>query len=237
MPETCQDPRRVEYLPLSELTPDPRNPKAHDLSTIDASIGRFGMLDTIVLDGRTGHIISGHGRREALAQMEARGETPPEGVKVSDSGEWLVPAVTGWSSRTDTEAHAALIALNRTTELGGWVDEELLGLLDELSESGDADAFSGVGFGESDIDDLKRVLASRELAFSHLHPGQEQDADGDGDEGDPDDDDGEVGDLQLLDGEDRVEVTVIVEREDRPALYALLKDAPFVLNVRDKRGA
>ena len=30
-----------------------------------------------------------------------------------------------WSSRSDTEAGAALIALNRTTELGGWVDEEL----------------------------------------------------------------------------------------------------------------
>ena len=33
--------------------------------------------------------------------------------------------MTGWSSRSDTEAGAALIALNRITELGGWVDEEL----------------------------------------------------------------------------------------------------------------
>ena len=33
--------------------------------------------------------------------------------------------MTGWSSRSGTEAGAALIALNRATELGGWVDEEL----------------------------------------------------------------------------------------------------------------
>src|SRR3546814_18871203 len=38
-------PRRTEYLPLDHLTPDPSNPKAHDLAVIDASVGRFGMID------------------------------------------------------------------------------------------------------------------------------------------------------------------------------------------------
>lgn len=151
------DPRRVEYKPLSELTPDPRNPKAHDLQTIDASIGRFGVLDLIVQDERTGYIISGHGRRATLSAMQDRGETPPEGVKVDeDTGEWLVPVVTGWASRTDSEAAAALIALNRTTELGGWVDDALLDLLEELEESGDG--LEGVGFGEDDIDNLRALV-------------------------------------------------------------------------------
>lgn len=151
------DPRRVSYLPLSDLKGDPRNPKAHDLETIDASIGRFGVLDLIVKDERTGYIISGHGRRTTLSAMQDRGETPPEGVKVDeDTGEWLVPVVTGWASRTDAEAAAALIALNRTTELGGWVDDALLDLLDELDDT--EDGLVGVGYGEDDIEALRAGL-------------------------------------------------------------------------------
>ena len=150
--------RKTEYVPLSGLTPDPRNPKSHALETIDASVGRFGVIDQIAVDGRTGYIISGHGRTKTLQAMKERGESPPEGVQVTDEGEWLVPVSTGWSSRTDSEAAAALIALNRTTEMGGWVDEELLSLLDELSEM--EDGFEGVGFSDRDTDDLRRRLAT-----------------------------------------------------------------------------
>lgn len=151
------DPRQIDYLPLSTLAADPRNPKAHDEAVIDASIGRFGMLDLIVRDDRTGYIVSGHGRRKALRAMEERGESAPEGVKVdADSGAWLVPVVVGWSSRTDSEAAAALIALNRTTELGGWVDDSLLELLDDLSA--EDDGLVGVGYGDEEIDALRALL-------------------------------------------------------------------------------
>lgn len=150
------DPRTIEYLPLSALKHDPANPKAHDLDTLDASVGRFGVLDPIVRDGRTGFIVSGHGRANTLARMQDRHETPPEGVRVDKDGAWLVPVVTGWSSRTDTEAHAALIALNRTTELGGWVDESLMELLGGLEE--DENGFVGVGFDADDLDDLRARL-------------------------------------------------------------------------------
>lgn len=153
--------RKTEYLPLSSLTPDPRNPKSHSLETIDASVGRFGVIDQIAIDGRTGYIISGHGRTKTLTAMKERGESPPEGVQVSDDGEWLVPVSTGWSSRTDSEAAAALIALNRTTELGGWVDEELLSILDELSEMGD-EGYEGVGFTEKDRQALDALLTGPE---------------------------------------------------------------------------
>lgn len=157
MSTSAPDPRRVEYLPLEDLVADPRNPKAHDEGTIDDSIGRFGMLDLIVRDERTGRIISGHGRSKALATREARGESAPEGVKVDEEGRWLVPVVVGWASRTDTEAAAALIALNRTTELGGWVDEALLDLLDDLDDG--AEGLIGVGFGEEDVDALREAMA------------------------------------------------------------------------------
>lgn len=152
MTEPIVAPRRTEYIPLDHLQADPANPKAHDGDAIDASIGRFGIIDQIVRDDRTGYIISGHGRDESLRRMRDRGDNPPEGVRVDASGHWLVPVIVGWSSRTDAEARAALIALNRTTELGGWVDDALLDLLDNL------DDFTGVGFSEDDTDDLRARL-------------------------------------------------------------------------------
>lgn len=152
MTEPLVAPRRTEYIPLDHLRADPANPKAHDTGAIDASIGRFGIIDQIVRDDRTGYIISGHGRDETLRQMRDRGDNPPDGVRLDASGNWLVPVIVGWSSRTDAEARAALIALNQTTILGGWVDDALLDLLDNL------DDFTGVGFSETDTDDLRARL-------------------------------------------------------------------------------
>lgn len=156
------DPRRIEYRPLSELKANPRNPKSHNLDLIDSSLGRFGFVDPIAVDGRTGFIISGHGRTATLRAMRERGESAPDGVRLAPDGEWLVPVAAGWSSRTDSEASAALIALNRTTELGGWVDESLLELLEELEATGADDALDGVGFGEKEIEDLRAALEGGE---------------------------------------------------------------------------
>lgn len=148
--------RRIEYLPLDDLTPDPRNPKRHDQGTIRSSIDRFGVADPIVRDDRTGYIISGHGRRESLLAMREAGQEPPDGVTVDDSGRWLVPVAVGWSSRSDNEAAAALIALNRSTQLGGWQDEALVDLLADLAEV--EDGLDGVGFTVDDLTDLQQLI-------------------------------------------------------------------------------
>lgn len=167
-------PRRTEYIPLDHLRADPANPKAHNVGVIDASIGRFGIIDQIVRDDRTGYIISGHGRDETLRRMRDRGDNPPEGVRVDAGGHWLIPVVVGWASRTDAEARAALIALNQTTILGGWVDDALLDLLDNL------DDFTGVGFDEDDTDDLRAKL--EELTVESVaQPKAEKPAQNDGD--------------------------------------------------------
>jgi hypothetical protein len=152
-----EEARRIEWRPLSELKANPRNPKGHSDETITESISRFGYIEPIVLDGRTGYIVSGHGRTEALRRAEAADPaSPPDGVKVAQNGSWLAPVVTGWDSADDIEATAALIALNRTTELGGWVDEQLLEALDVL---GNIDqGLAGVGFTEEDIEALRLVL-------------------------------------------------------------------------------
>lgn len=150
------DSRRVEYRPLADLRANPRNPKAHADDTISESVKRFGYIEPIVLDGRTDYIVSGHGRTEALRRAEAAGGEPPEGVMIDrQSGAWLAPVVVGWESGDDLEAAAALIALNRTTELGGWIDETLLQSLDLLSQV--EGGLAGVGYTEADIEVLRAL--------------------------------------------------------------------------------
>ena len=149
--------RVISLVPLEELRPDPKNPKSHDGELIDASLDRFGLVDLITIDGRTGFIVSGHGRTNALRARFERGEEAPEGIQIDpETGAWLIPVNTGWASRNDAEAAAALISMNRTTEAGGWSDESLLTLLDELSATGAG--FEGVGFSATDYDDLKHLL-------------------------------------------------------------------------------
>lgn len=160
-----QQARRIEYRPLDDIQANPRNPKAHDVDTINDSVNRFGYIDGVVIDERTGYLISGHGRTKSLRAMRDRGDAPPDGVTVDATGAWLVPVQVGWASRTDAEAEAALIALNRTTELGGWVDESLLTLLDGL------DDHTGVGYTGDDIEDLRTRLNELTDEPVPTHPG------------------------------------------------------------------
>lgn len=147
------DPRQIQWLPLTDLVGFGVPWVSDDL--IDASMGKHGVIDLITRDDRTGYIVSGHGRKKALTAQHARGTTPPEGVRVAADGTWLVPVVTGWSSTDDLDSSAVLIKLNRLTELGGWVDESLLGLLDDLRDAGQDE---GVGFTEDDLDALRARL-------------------------------------------------------------------------------
>ena len=93
--------RTIEYIPIEDLKENPRNVKDHEIPTVTASISRFGVIDPIVVDARTGYIVSGHGRRQTLLNMRDAGELPPEGVILEGEGKnrtWLVPVLTGWSS-------------------------------------------------------------------------------------------------------------------------------------------
>jgi hypothetical protein len=112
--------RQVVLVPLDDLRAHPRNPKAHKTAAIGASVGRFGFVEPIVVDGRTGLMVSGHGRAETLRGLRDGGGELPEGCALGDEGAWLVPVMTGWASRDDGEALALLLALNRAGELGGW---------------------------------------------------------------------------------------------------------------------
>lgn len=147
--------RRLEYVPLGSLKPAQGNPKMHADQDIHASIGRFGYVEPMVLDERTGRLVAGHGRREALLAMRESKQKPPAGVQQRNE-EWLVPVIRGWSSRSDDEASAYLIASNQLTILGGWDDEQLSNLLSELSSRS---AIEGIGFAQEAIDLLASQLS------------------------------------------------------------------------------
>lgn len=155
-------PRRLDYLPLRQLSPAEANPKAHDLDALRASVLRFGMIEVAaVLDERTGRMISGHGRLETLSAAEAAGLDLPEGLALASDGSWLAPVLRGWASADDAEAEAALVTVNETTIAPGWIEADLAPMLERISAS--RAGLEGTGYTKPRLADLlARLKASRE---------------------------------------------------------------------------
>lgn len=148
--------RTLAYMRLDELVPARRNPKNHSLDQLRASLRRWGYTEPILLDERTGRLVAGHGRMEALAAAQAAGIDPPEGIDVDDQGRWTLPVVRGWASENDAEAEAYLVASNRLTEAGGW---EAAGLADLLTDLGSVpDGLLGTGYTNDDLGSLLESL-------------------------------------------------------------------------------
>ena len=133
----------------------PKNPKAHNLAAIDASVERFGFVAPVVVNDLDGQIVAGHGRVEALRDRRQRGAPPPEGLRVGPRGEWLVPTVHG-VGLTAEDALAYIVADNRTGELGGWDDSRLAEVLAELKQT--ASGLDGVGYSVADLSELLEAL-------------------------------------------------------------------------------
>ncbi|MEV3981746.1 hypothetical protein [Nonomuraea sp. NPDC049758] len=148
--------RRIEHMRLHAIPRAVRNPKEHDLPTIRRSVEEFGCVIAGELDERTGRLVVGHGRLQVLEEMAAEGESPPEGVLIDDDGTWLPPIVRGWSSRSDADAEAYLIANNRTTEKGGWEERMLAEVLADIRDA-DPDLLAATGYTD---DDLTRMAAA-----------------------------------------------------------------------------
>jgi ParB-like chromosome segregation protein Spo0J len=123
-----EGPIQVRYFPLSKLARAPRNPKSHDLDVINDSITRFGFVNPLVTNEKTGRIVAGHGRVDTLQRAKAAGKQPPDRV-VEREGDWFVPVLVGVAFASDAEAEAYVIADNQTTILGGWDDQALADVL------------------------------------------------------------------------------------------------------------
>lgn len=165
---------RIVYEPVHLLPEATRNAKAHDSGAQAASVSRFGFIEPVVVDGRTGRLVSGHGRRDDLLRREEAGESPPDGIELDENGRWTVPVVHGWSSRDDLDAEGAGIALNRVGEKGGWDDNLLADTLIDLSKV--EGGLDGIGFADDDLANLAEKLG-RDIEVAghrrHLGPGDD----------------------------------------------------------------
>lgn len=160
----------IKYVPLDDLAVHEENPKTHDLDEIAASVRRFGFADPVIVDERTGKLAAGHGRLASLSRMRDGGEDAPDGIRVK-AGVWHVPRVVGWASRDDDEARAALVALNRTTEVGGWDDRALVDLLGKLENLDDG--LAGLGYRDDDLQELRARLGDYAPEFAPVGPDEQ----------------------------------------------------------------
>lgn len=151
---------RVEYKRLADLARWPRNPKAHDIPQLKSSLRRFGFVLPLVEDAKSEQLVAGHGRLEALLEMQADEEPPPARVKVGEDGGWLVPVVAGVSFASEREAEAYLLADNRLVEVGGWDAEKLTEILKDFQLQGDVE---GIGWSMEDLDKLMATAQQEEL--------------------------------------------------------------------------
>jgi DNA modification methylase len=128
---------RVEYLPVSELRPHPRNPHTHSpqhIRQIAESIKKFGFTVPILID-QEGGVIAGHGRLEGAKLL----------------GYDQVPTIRR-ADLTEAQKRAYIIADNKLAEKAGW-DRELLAL--ELSYISELDIdfdLTLTGFETAEID-------------------------------------------------------------------------------------
>lgn len=152
--------RWLEYVRLNEIEPARANPKDHDVDGIVASIEHHGTGDLMVVDERTGRLVSGHGRLEALDRLFAGDPAaPPDGVEVDVDGYWLIPVIRGWESRDDDQAAAYIAEANLLTELGGWKPRETASYLADLEHRGALDHLPKAT--RTSLDDLRKQLAAR----------------------------------------------------------------------------
>jgi hypothetical protein len=119
---------RIQMVPLGHLRKWPRNPKGHDIPAIKASFDRFGFVQNLVIDEKSGNLVAGHGRLQALVELKDAGAQPPKRIEVRD-GEWLVPVLRGIEFASEREAEDYLLADNRLTEKGGWEPTALAPIL------------------------------------------------------------------------------------------------------------
>ena len=132
---------QIERIPITDLRPAPYNPRVAlkpgdaAFERLQRSLEEFDLVQPLVWNRRTGHVVGGHQRLEILKR---RGVSEVECVVVD------LPA----------EREKALnVALNNSRVAGDWEPQKLLDLVDELQSLPDFDA-TLTGFSEQELCDL-----------------------------------------------------------------------------------
>lgn len=164
---------KIEYVDLDVLARAKRNPKNHDLPTIRASILRHGFVAPLVENAKTGRLVAGHGRLEAVLAIKAETpDAPPKRVKVVGE-KWFLPVVRGVSFPNEQRAEEYLLADNRLVELGGWDEAALAPIFEDFGKRG-ADALTAIGWSTEEMAAVIAAVAKRTQApetFPDINPG------------------------------------------------------------------
>lgn len=150
---------RVEYKRLADLARWPRNPKEHDIPQLKASLKRWGFVLPLVEDETSGQLVAGHGRLQALLELQKEGESAPARVKVAADGSWSVPVVSGVAFADEREAEGYLLADNRLVEIGGWDYESLEAVLRDVAAT--EQGIAGTGYTQPDLNDLLKTIEAQ----------------------------------------------------------------------------
>lgn len=164
----------ISYERLDEIVFAPRNSKNHDVGLLTQSIDRFGFVEPPAINETTGRLVTGHGRIKGLRARKQAGQPLPEKVKISDDGEWLAPVIRGNTFPTDQEAEAYLLTSNRSTQIGGYHDAELVSMLED--HAAQTDGLLGTGYDFDDLEFYKERLGNvDEVEFPDLPSGEKGD--------------------------------------------------------------
>ena len=156
------DERRIEWRPIDELVRYPKNPKRHALGALGESVDAFGFVTELRLNETTGRLLEGQGRLDYLLAQKKAGKLPPDGIR-AEGARWLAPVVRGvWL--TEAQEDRFVVAANRLVEAGGWDDDALTQLLQDVSDQG---GLGGTGYTEEELESL-RLLAGQAPDFSDM---------------------------------------------------------------------
>lgn len=122
--------QQYEIVPIARLKQHPRNPRKGNVDAIAESIEHNGFYGAVVAQRSTGYVLAGNHRLKAAGAK--RGAT--------------VPVV--WVDVDDERALRILLADNRTNDLAGYDDGELVKLLGELP------TLDGTGYDQAALDEL-----------------------------------------------------------------------------------
>lgn len=134
----------IQYLDPTNLTPDEGNPRRiskRAAEKLRAGLDHFGLVEPLVLNERTGILISGHQRREQALELGLE-EVPVVVVDLDES-----------------EAKALGLLLNNAKAQGSWDTELLAARLEDLA------AVDVLELSAFDVDDLEPADAGKEVSF------------------------------------------------------------------------
>lgn len=140
--------RRVSVAQLNPAAYNPRKdlqPNDPEYKKLARSIDKFGYVEPIIWNERSGNVVGGHQRLKILIESGAK-EIDVSVVNLSDEDE-----------------KALNIALNKID--GAWDEEKLSSILQELSQSLDTDV-SVTGFDQDEIDSLLASFAEETAGYN-----------------------------------------------------------------------